>query len=119
MELVVELSTGRVVLADVDQMDRFAVRPVPPPPGQPVDGDRRQVLGSALHEHGAGEVEADGDVLVPTAVVRRLAAEAAALGQGRPLGPEWETAFGAMLDFAASRGWMSGDAIRAHVDWGD
>ncbi len=118
MEVVVELSTGRVVLADVDQMDRFAVRPVPPPPGEPLDGDRHQVLGSALHEHGAGQVEADGDVLVPVAAVRRLAAEAA-LRRGRPLGPEWETAFGAMLDFAATRGWMTGDAIRAHVDWGD
>ena len=118
MELVVDLSSGRVVLADVEDMKRFAVRPVPPPTGEPLDGHRQEVLGSALHEHGAGQVEADGDVLVPAAAVRRLAAEAA-LGRGRPLGPEWEPAFAAMLDFAATRGWMSGDSIRAHVDWKD
>jgi hypothetical protein len=118
MELVVELSTGRVVLADIDEMKRFAVRPVPPPPGESLDGDRLEVLGSALHEHGAGQVGTDGDVLVPTAAVRRLAAEAA-LDRGRPLGPEWDSGFTAMLDFATTRGWMSGDSIRAHVDWED
>ncbi len=117
MELVVELSTGRVVLADIDDMKSFAVRPVPPSADDVLDGERLDALGSALRQHGAGTLGTDGDVLVPTSAVRRLAAEAA-LDRGRPLGGAWEAGFTAMLDFATTRGWITDDgSIRAHVDW--
>ncbi|MHB8437834.1 MAG: hypothetical protein ACYDD4_01540 [Acidimicrobiales bacterium] len=45
--------------------------------------------------------------------VRRLAADA-------PLRPDWAKRFGAMLDYAATKGWMSEDgmAIQAHIEQG-
>lgn len=117
MELVVELSTGRVALSDVDDMNSFAVRTVTPSSGQPVDGDPLDVLAAALHEHSAGTVESEADALVPTSALRRLAAEAA-IDRGRPLGPEWESDFAAMVEFAGTRGWLSDDgSIRAHIVW--
>jgi hypothetical protein len=115
MELVVELSKGTVVLSDVDQMQRFAVRAVGPN-GRHGSHDVA-ALGDALAEHDAGKVEVEGDVLVPAGAVRRLAVEAAA-ERGRALGDEWEAGLEAMLEYAATRGWLAEDgSIRAHVEW--
>jgi hypothetical protein len=52
----------------------------------------------------------DGHVAVSVDAVRALAGEQA-------LTPDWEKGFSAMLGYAESKGWMVGDAIRAHVDW--
>jgi hypothetical protein len=53
----------------------------------------------------------DGDeALVDVDAVRRLAV-------GR-VGPGWEGDFAAMLDYAATKGWIADDgrAIRAHIE---
>ena len=47
MELVVELSTGNVVLSDVDRMKRFSVRVVPPHPGDGAGTGARGALAEA------------------------------------------------------------------------
>ena len=33
-----------------------------------------------------------------------------------PKDPNWQTEFGKMVSFAQSKGWVQGDAIRAHVE---
>jgi len=118
MELVVDLSTGGVVLRRHEDMERFSVQALPLHPG---DGPAEGALGAlaaALSVHGVGTVGPDGDVLVPTAAVRRLAVDAAHQ-HGGGLGPVWETGFCGMVDDAATKGWTSDDgSLRAHVEWG-
>jgi hypothetical protein len=118
MEVVVELSTGTVVLADVDQLQGFAVRALPQHPGDgPADG-ALGALAAALSVHDVGTVQPDGDVLIPVDVVRRLAASAVA-EQGRTLDKHWETGFAAMIEYAGTKGWLAEDgSLRAHVEWG-
>ena len=88
-----------VALDDPDDCTAFSVR---------VRGDRA-VLGDALAAAGAGRVDGD-EALIEVAVVRRLA-------EGR-VGPGWEGDFAAMLDYAATKGWIAdeGRSIRAHVE---
>jgi len=52
----------------------------------------------------------DDHVAVSVDAVRSMAGEEAAT-------PEWEDGFVAMLGYARSKGWMVGDAIKAHVEW--
>ena len=119
MELVVDLSTGGVVLRRHQDMGRFSVQALPLHPG---DGPAEGALGAlaaALSVHGVGTVGPDGDVLVPTAAVRRLALDAAHQ-HGGSLDPDWESEFSGMVDSAATKGWTSEDgSLRAHVEWGD
>jgi hypothetical protein len=70
------------------------------------------LLDGALRTSATGNVDGDGEVVVRVDAVRRMAAGA--------VGESWEADFGAMLDYAASKGWLSEDgaAIRAHVEWG-
>lgn len=70
-------------------------------------------LDRALAETGTGWLGEGGDAYVTVAAVRRLA-------EGR-VGDGWALRFGSMLDYAATKGWVSeaGDAIRAHVEWPD
>ena len=117
MELVVDLSTGVVTLADVDDMDGFAVRAVP------IDGEDAAATGAlgalaaALSLHDVGTVDPGGDVFVPPAAIERLAGQVAS-DADRSLGPDWHTGFRHMLDYAATHGWISEDgAVRAHVEW--
>jgi hypothetical protein len=50
-------------------------------------------------------------------VVRRLAGDEAA-SEGGSVGPEWESAFAALLEQAAGQGWITDDgSIRAHIEW--
>jgi hypothetical protein len=118
MELVVDLSTAAVSLRDHDGMTRFAVLAIPEQPG---DGDRNGALGAlaaALSVHDAGTVDPDGDVLVPVIALERLAGEAASR-EGQGLGSDWGGRFAAMLQYAATKGWLADDgSIRAHVEWG-
>jgi hypothetical protein len=52
----------------------------------------------------------DEHVAVSADAVRAMAGDEA-------LKPEWQRGFAAMLAYAGQRGWMVGDAIRAHVEW--
>ncbi len=118
MDLVVDLSTKEVSVRDSDDLSRFAVRVVPQVAGGS-DGRDLGALVSALGTHAAGTVGASGDALVTASVVRQLAHEEAA-ARGTPLDATWDARFGSMLEYAASKGWMEdGDAIRAHIEWGD
>ncbi len=122
MELVVDLSTKEVTVAHRDDLGRFAVRAVtdgPPTAGRRVRPDDLDGLAAALAAHDVGAVGADGDALVSSAGIRRLAGEAAAR-DGVPLGADWDAGFASMLDFAGSKGWITGRGdVRAHVEWGD
>jgi hypothetical protein len=118
MELVVDLSTAAVTLRDHDGMTDFSVLAVGEQPG---DGERNGALGAlaaALSVHDAGTVDPAGDVLVPPMALERLAGEAAVL-EGGALSSDWGGRFAAMLEYAATRGWLADDgSIRAHVEWG-
>src|SRR5664279_3623825 len=119
MELVVDLSTKEVTLRDSDDLKRFSVRAFPQMAG---DGDRDDDLGAldaALGIQDAGTVDPGGDVIISAAVIRRLA-EVAAATRGATLDVRWDAGFASMLDYAASKGWMTDDgALRAHVEWGN
>jgi hypothetical protein len=117
MELVVDLSTGDVELRRHEDLQRFSVqaRLVGPEDG-PAEG-ALGALSAALRVHEVGTVGPDGDVLVPTAAVRRLAFDAAR-EDGSSLDPEWDDGFSGMVRYAATKGWTSEDgALRAHVEW--
>ena len=117
MEIVVDLVTARIVARDPEDLKRFGVRVLP---GQVGDAEGTVALGAlaaALSIHGAGWVDKAGVVFVPADAVRRLASEAA-VAAGGALGPEWEQGFTAMLEYAATKGWIGDDgAIQAHIEW--
>ncbi len=119
MELVVDLSTGGVMLRARDDLQRFSVQALPLRPG---DGPAEGALGAlaaALSVHDMGTVGPDGDVSVPTTALRRMAMDAA-FEDGTPLDPDWETGFTGMVEYATTKGWTSEDgSLRAHVEWGD
>ncbi|MGP0108959.1 MAG: hypothetical protein ACLPR9_08865 [Acidimicrobiales bacterium] len=119
MEVVVDLSGGRVL---IEYRDEFGLFSLHVRRGHPDNGDADGALGAlaeALSLHDAGTVDLTGDVLVSPAAVRRLATEVA-LEEGRPLDPGWEAGFGGMLEYAAGKGWIADDgAVRAHVEWGE
>jgi hypothetical protein len=117
MKLEVDLSTGAVVLRDGDEMEHFSVRAIRHQAGDGGENGALGALAAALSVHDAGIVEPGGDILVAVAAVKQLAVEAAA-GQGRTVGPEWDTGFASMLEYAATHGWLAEDgSIRAHVEW--
>ena len=64
----------------------------------------------ALVDAAAGRLEGD-DAWISVDAVRRMAS-------GR-VGPEWDGDFSAMLDYAATKGWLdeTGHTIKAHVEW--
>jgi hypothetical protein len=88
-----------VALEDPEDCKAFSVR---------VHGDRAR-LGGALETAGVGRMDGD-EALIDVDAVRRLAA-------GR-VGPGWDGDFAAMLEYAATKGWIADDgrAIRAHVE---
>ncbi|HUY21733.1 MAG TPA: hypothetical protein VMV22_05280 [Acidimicrobiales bacterium] len=69
------------------------------------------MLDRALRASATGSIDGDGEAVVRVDAVRRMAAGA--------VGESWEADFSAMLDYAASKGWLTEDrtAIRAHVEW--
>jgi hypothetical protein len=118
MELVVDLSTGRVLLRQRQDMQRFSVQAVSLRPGDGPDGGALGALAAALSLHDVGTVGPDGDVLVATAAVRRLAVDAAR-EDGTALASGWEAEFSGMVEYAATKGWVSDDgSLQAHVEWG-
>jgi hypothetical protein len=118
MEVVVDLSTGTVALRSRDDLKGFAVLAIPEGPGDGRDKGALGALAAALSLRDAGTVAPDGDVFIAPAAVRELAEEAA-VSEGKTLEPEWESGFTAMLDYAATKGWIGSDgAIQAHIEWG-
>jgi hypothetical protein len=119
MELVVDLSSGAVALRDGDEMGRFSLQVLRQ---EAADGGENGALGAlaaALSVHDAGRVEPGGGVVIPPASVRRLAGEAASHGGGS-LDETWDEGFAAMLEHAATAGWITDDgSIRVHVEWRD
>jgi hypothetical protein len=119
MELVVDLSSGTVALRDEDEMSRFSLRALRKEASGGGGKGAPGALAAALSAHDAGAVEPDGGAVIPPAVVRRLASEAAAKG-GRSLDDAWEAGFASMLEYAATAGWITDDgSIRVHVEWKD
>ena len=118
MELVVDLSTGGIVLREREDLHRFSVQAVPEHPGDGPGEGALCALAAALSVHAVGTVGPDGDVLVPTAVLHRLAGDAAR-ADGTSLDPGWESDFDGMVHYAVTKGWTDGDgSLRAHVEWG-
>jgi hypothetical protein len=125
MDVVVDLGTGEVTLADADDLAHFAVQAVSPVPETPPDGTASSdpvigpdpdgklgALAAALAAHQVGHVDPDGSIRVVPDAVRRLA------GSDLPVTDQWESGFRAMIDYAATRGWVADDGtIRAHVEW--
>jgi len=76
-----------------------------------VRGGDQEALGAALASAEVGRLHPTGDAMIDTQAVLRMAS-------GRV--PEsWEDEFGAMLEYAESKGWIddTGGAIQAHVEW--
>jgi hypothetical protein len=116
MELMVDLSTGGVVLCQRDDFNRFAVRAVPE---QEREHGGLGAVAAALSLHDAGTVDPDGDAHLSAAAVRHLAGTAAA-ADGADLDAGWEAGFAAMLAYAGTKGWITDDgSIRVHVEWGE
>jgi hypothetical protein len=119
MELVVDLVTASVELRHRDAMHRLSVLALPQQSGDNEANGALGALAAALSLHDVGTVGPDGEVLVLADALRKLAADAAT-EDGQPLEPDWESGFGAMLDSAATNGWIADDgSIRAHVEWAD
>ncbi len=93
-----------VRLAEADDCGRFHVA---------VHGNgHAPAVDDALAAAGAGWLDGDGDAMVEVAAVRAMA-------EGQ-VDAEWEQRFTAMLEYAATKGWLSddGSTIRAHLEWG-
>jgi hypothetical protein len=88
-----------VALEDPEDCTAFSVR---------ARGDRGGLAG-ALESAGVGRMDGD-EALIQVDAVQHLAA-------GR-VGPGWEGELAAMLDYAATKGWVADDgrSIRAHVE---
>ena len=118
MEVVVDLSTGSVALRDRDDMKGFAVRAIPEGPDGGSGNGALGALAAALSLRDAGTVAPDGDAFITPGAVRALAEEAAA-SEGKALDAEWESRFTAMVEYAATKGWIGDDgSIQAHIGWG-
>ena len=120
MELVVDLGTLGVALHQPDDMARFAVRAMSAhsvdPAGRPSTA-AVEALATALGKDDLGRLDPDGTVFIPPDKVRILAMRAAS-DAGQELRAEWEANFKAMIEFAASKGWIASDgAIAAHIEW--
>jgi hypothetical protein len=114
MDVVIDLAHGVVVLTGRDALDSLSVRV--DAPASDVAQDR---LTDALAGAGIGRVDGHGDALLPTGVLRGLAAEEAA-SEGQELDADWDEGFDGMLAIAVGRGWIDDDgAVRAHVEWRD
>ena len=125
MEVVVDLRTGAVAVAEPIDLQHFSVvavaraeatvgDPTIDPAGDDPSADAAstRALAEALRQSKMGEVQPDGSALVDPDGVRRLATA------GNQLPDDWDAEFASMLAYAASRGWIADDgSIRAHVEW--
>ena len=106
MQVVVDMEAepATVALEDPADCGRFHVTAR--------GGGDAGTLDAALRANAVGTVDGDGEAMVSIEAVRRLATGSVSAA--------WEGEFGAMLDYARSKGWLSDDgaSIRAHVEWG-
>lgn len=95
-------AAAAVNLAEPEDCKRFHVV---------VRGGDAAALAEALTVNGVGRLLPSGEAGIDTAAVRRMAEGCVPAG--------WEADFGAMLDYARSKGWLddAGGAIRADVEW--
>lgn len=111
MNVVVDLTSGDVSLEDAGEFQGFAVVALRREPADGPDNGALGAVAGALSEADCGSVELAGDALIPAAAVRRLAGTT---------DEAWEASFVSMLDYAATKGWLTDDgSIRAHVEWRD
>jgi len=97
--VIVVVEDGDVALVDAADCKSFHVE---------VHGDAD--VGTVLDESGAGRLADDGEhAMIEIGWVRQ-----AAVG----VGPDWDQDFGAMLDFARTKGWIDegSGAIVAHIE---
>jgi hypothetical protein len=75
-----------------------------------IGGTDLALVFGALVDAAAGRLDGD-DAWITVDALRRMAA-------GR-VGPDWDDAFAAMLDYARAHGWLDDHthAIRAHLEW--
>ena len=61
---------------------------------------------------GVGHLDGDGNALLQTDALRRLAGRLAR-------DPDWQRSFERMVSYAAARGWVArgGNALQAHCEW--
>ncbi len=114
---MVDLAEGRVWH---EGWDDFGALVVSARTGRPGGVDQRAVdaLADAMAAHGSAWIEGDDARVTPDAL--RALAVRAAEEDGCTPGPEWDEDFAAMLESAASSGWIDDDgAVRAHVEWRD
>jgi hypothetical protein len=99
VDVDLQVEPPAVALVDPGDCTAFAVR---------VRGDGAG-LGGALEAAGVGRTDGD-EALIEVDAVRRMAA-------GR-VGEGWDGDLAAMLDYAATKGWIADDgrSIRAHVE---
>jgi hypothetical protein len=73
-------------------------------------GSDRALVFAALVDAAAGRLE-DDDAWITIDSVRRMARDR--------VGPGWDDDFAAMLEYAASKGWVDlrANTIRAHIEW--
>jgi len=109
MELVVELESASMTLADPDDTKRLSVRVAGPPGAAPATHAER--LGRVLSGLHFGRLGEDGDARLDRGALRFRAA-----GQ---VGDDWDDRFEGMCRYAESKGWVDpGDgALQAHVEW--
>jgi hypothetical protein len=100
--VIVVLSEAQAQVMEADDLGRLHVSTAL----QPGDVER------ALQESGIGTTVENGHAMLTVNVLHALAAQAATA-------PDWDEGWTAMLSFARSRGWITGDdrGVWAHVEF--
>jgi hypothetical protein len=98
VQIVVDLSEGRVFLTDSSEFTRFAV-------ALEGEGD----LAEVVRQSGLGHLRVDGQhVVVDPVALRALAGPAA--------DEAWEEGFSGMVAYAAGKGWVEDGGVVAHIE---
>lgn len=108
MIVIVDLATSSVSLDEPDDLKGFKVSALGQPAAGPADD---AAIGTLLEEIGGGRDAEDPDhVWIAIDTVRLLAAD--------QVGEDWAEQFGAMVAYAATKGWLDDEAthIKAHVE---
>ena len=109
MELVLELESVSVTLAEPDDTKHLSVRVSGPPGAAPAThAERLERVLSGLH---LGRLGRDGDA--------RLNRDALRFRAAGEVSDDWDARFEAMCGYAESKGWVDpvDGALQAHVEW--
>ena len=98
--MIVTVTSTGATLAEPDDLRRFHVEA----PTEMSD----EAIDLALSESAAGRLESARQAAINVAWIRASAADVT---------EDWEARFSGMLDFAATKGWMTadGDAVNGHL----